>query len=37
MHLEFPEKRHEKEYLEMIQEFSDNKEEIIPYSAGLKE
>ncbi|MEI8009064.1 MAG: hypothetical protein WCI00_06935 [bacterium] len=30
MKLEFPEKKHEKEYLEMIEEFTDNKEVIIP-------
>ena len=37
MKLEFPEKKHEKEYLEMIQEFTDNKEVIIPWAANLKE
>lgn len=37
MRLEFPEKKHEQQYLEMIQEFSDNKEIIIPAAAILKE
>ena len=37
MRLEFPEKKHEKEYMKMIQEFSDNKEIIIPWAAGFKE
>lgn len=37
MKLEFPEKKHEKSYLEMIQEFTDKEEKIIPGAAGLKE
>ncbi len=37
MRLEIPEKKHEQEYLEMIKEFTDNKEIIIPGSANLKE
>ena len=37
MRLELPEKKHEKEYLEMIQEFSNKKEDIIPQAAGIKE
>jgi len=37
MKLEFPEKKHEQQYLEIIQEFSDNKEVIIPWAANLKE
>lgn len=36
MRLEFPEKKHEKEYLNMIQEFIDKQENIIPGAAGLK-
>lgn len=32
MRLEIPEKKHEKDYVEMIQEFLDNKEKIIPRS-----
>lgn len=30
MKLEFPEKKHEKDYLEMVQEFADRGEKIIP-------
>jgi hypothetical protein len=30
MKLEFPEKKHEKDYLKMIQEFLENKEHITP-------
>jgi hypothetical protein len=30
MKLEFPEKKHEKEYVETIQEFADIQEKIIP-------
>ena len=37
MKLEFPEKKHEQQYLEMIQEFLDNKEKIIPRAMPLKE
>jgi len=37
MKLEFPEKKHEKDYFEMIQEFFDNKEEIIPGQMKPKE
>ena len=37
MHLEFPEKKHEKQYLEMIQEFIDAKEKVMPWVLGLKE
>jgi len=37
MKLEFPEKKHEKKYLKMIQEFTDKEEKIIPWAAGLKE
>jgi hypothetical protein len=37
MQLELPGKKHEKQYLEMIQEFLDNKEIIIPYIVALKE
>lgn len=37
MKLEFPEKKHEQEHFEMIQEFTDNKEIIIPWTANLKE
>jgi predicted acetyltransferase len=37
MKLEFPEKKYEKQYLEMIQEFLDNKETIIPMAMPLKE
>lgn len=37
MYLELPQKQHEKDYLEMIQEFTDIQEEIIPWSLGLKE
>ncbi len=37
MKLEIPEKKHEKEYLEMIQEFIDNNEIVIPRSMGRKE
>ena len=37
MRLEFPQKKHEKGYLEMIQEFADKEEKIIPWAAGLKE
>ncbi len=36
MKLEFPEKKHEIEYLEMMQEFSNNKEKAVPSSAILK-
>ena len=36
MKLEFPEKKHEQQYLEMIQEFADIHEKIIPWSAELK-
>lgn len=37
MKLEFPEKKHEKQYIEMIQEILDNKETIIPNALQLKE
>jgi len=37
MKLEFPEKKHEKEHMNMLQDFLDNKEEIIPFSANLQE
>ncbi|HMS91557.1 MAG TPA: GNAT family N-acetyltransferase [Candidatus Absconditabacterales bacterium] len=37
MKLEFPAKKHEQQYFEMIQEFLDNKETIIPMSMELKE
>ena len=37
MKLEFPEKKHEKEYFEMIQEFLDKQEEIIPNALQIKE
>ena len=37
MKLEFPEKKHEKDYLEMIQEFADKEEKIIPWATRLKE
>jgi len=37
MHLELPEKKHEKDYLEMIQEIVDNAETIIPRSLAMKE
>ena len=37
MKLEFPEKKHEKEYVETIQEFADIQEKIIPWALGLKE
>lgn len=37
MKLEFPEKRHEQEYLKMIQEFTDNQEKIIPGQMDPKE
>jgi len=36
MRLEFPEKKHEKEHREMLQEFIDNNEEFIFSSATLK-
>ncbi len=37
MRLEFPEKKHEKKYYEMIQEFLDIKEKPIPGAVGIKE
>lgn len=37
MKLEYPEKKHEKDYLEMIQEFSESKEKPMPGAVGLKE
>jgi len=37
MRLEFPEKKHEKQYYEMIQEFLDIKEKPIPGAVGIKE
>ncbi len=37
MKLEFPEKKHEKACLEMIQEFLDNGEEKLPWSSGLRD
>ena len=37
MHLEFPEKKHEKQCLNMIQEFIDTKEKVMPWALGLKE
>lgn len=37
MRLEFPEKKYENDYLQMIQEFTNNKEIIIPWAANLKE
>lgn len=37
MKLEFPEKKHQKSYFEMIQEFLDIHEKIIPWATGLKE
>jgi len=37
MKLELPEKKHEKDYLEMIQEFLKDKEHITPGQMGLKE
>jgi len=37
MRLEFPQKKHEKEYLEMIQEFLNNNEMLIPQPMEIKE
>lgn len=37
MKLEIPEKKHEKDYLEMIQEFTTSNEKIIPMAMPLKE
>ena len=37
MKLEFPEKKHEKDYLKMIQEFLENKEHIIPWQMKPRE
>lgn len=37
MKLEFPQKKHEKDYLDMVQEFADRGEKIIPWAANLKE
>jgi predicted acetyltransferase len=36
MRLEFPEKKHEKAYLEMIKEFANANEKIIPEATNLK-
>ena len=37
MRLEYPEKKHEQEYLRMIQEFMDNKEIVIPRPMEINE
>lgn len=37
MRLEYPQKKHEQEYIKMIQEFVDNKEIVIPRPMGIKE
>lgn len=37
MRLEFPEKKHEKDYLQIIQEFLENQEEIVPGQMKPKE